>query len=102
MDHYLPVVFSPPRDGKQLTEPLPIVGQKQQPIISGPSAKANEEEDDDDDHSVVEGCNENLLGNGGGANTDQENSANNTNHFGYCDSDDTVDQHQEELSNCRS
>ncbi|KAM2534992.1 hypothetical protein EV2_021912 [Malus domestica] len=26
MEHYLPVVFSPPRDGKQLTEPLPIVG----------------------------------------------------------------------------
>lgn len=27
MDHYLPVVFSPPRDGRrQLTEPLPIVG----------------------------------------------------------------------------
>ncbi|KAM0984268.1 protein terminal ear1-like [Malus sylvestris] len=26
MEHYLPVVFSPPRDGKQLTEPLPSVG----------------------------------------------------------------------------
>ncbi|XWS34687.1 hypothetical protein CRYUN_Cryun21dG0058800 [Craigia yunnanensis] len=100
MDHYLPVVFSPPRDGKQPTEPLPIVGQKQLPIISGPSAKANEEEDDDDDHSVVEGCNENLLGDGGSANTDQENSASNTNHFNYCDSDDTVDQHEEALSNC--
>ena len=28
MEHYLPVVFSPPRDGKQLTEPLAIVGHK--------------------------------------------------------------------------
>lgn len=26
MEHYLPVVFSPPRDGKQLTEPFPVVG----------------------------------------------------------------------------
>lgn len=26
MEHYLPVVFSPPRDGRELTEPLPIVG----------------------------------------------------------------------------
>ncbi|XP_015894490.3 protein terminal ear1 [Ziziphus jujuba] len=28
MDHYLPVVFSPPRDGRQQTEPLPIVGHQ--------------------------------------------------------------------------
>ncbi|XWS22710.1 hypothetical protein CRYUN_Cryun29cG0059400 [Craigia yunnanensis] len=99
MDHYLPVVFSPPRDGNQLTEPLPVVGQKQQSIIiGGPLAKANEEHDDDG-HSVVEGCNENLLGSGGSANTDQESSVNNTNHFNYCDSDDTVDQHEESLSN---
>ncbi|KAH1226817.1 Protein terminal ear1 [Glycine max] len=43
MEHYLPVVFSPPRDGKELTEPLPLVGNKQQqqqqaipiPISSG-------------------------------------------------------------------
>ncbi|MED6223063.1 hypothetical protein PIB30_070358 [Stylosanthes scabra] len=28
MEHYLPVVFSPPRDGKSLTEPLPIAGNK--------------------------------------------------------------------------
>ncbi|KAJ6351529.1 hypothetical protein OIU78_007448 [Salix suchowensis] len=35
MDHHLPVVFSPPRDGRQQTEPLSIVGHKQlqqQPI----------------------------------------------------------------------
>ncbi|KAE8719599.1 hypothetical protein F3Y22_tig00109937pilonHSYRG00042 [Hibiscus syriacus] len=56
MDHYLPVVFSPPRDGKQLTEPLAIVGQKQlQSLVSGPSsAQANGEGDDDDngDHQI--------------------------------------------------
>ncbi|KAJ1386160.1 Terminal EAR1-like, RNA recognition motif 3 [Sesbania bispinosa] len=28
MEQYLPVVFSPPRDGKQLTEPLPIGNNK--------------------------------------------------------------------------
>jgi hypothetical protein len=27
MEHYLPVVFSPPRDGKKyLTDPIPVVG----------------------------------------------------------------------------
>ncbi|XP_022726214.1 protein terminal ear1-like [Durio zibethinus] len=93
MDHYLPVVFSPPRDGQQLTEPLAVVGQKQQFIISGPSAKATEEEDDD--HSVYDGCNANLFDDGGVANSAQENNANDTNHLNYCDSDGTVD-HQEE------
>ncbi|ESW35689.1 hypothetical protein PHAVU_001G256300 [Phaseolus vulgaris] len=44
MEHYLPVVFSPPRDGRELTEPLPLVGnsssnkqQQHQPPISIPS-----------------------------------------------------------------
>ena len=94
MDHYLPVVFSPPRDGKQLTEPLPIVGQKQQSIISGSSAKSNEEDG--------EGCTENPLGDGGGANSARENNANYTNHLNYCDSDDTVDHHEEAFSNSSS
>ncbi|XP_022775851.1 protein terminal ear1-like [Durio zibethinus] len=94
MDHYLPVVFVPPRDGKQLTEPLPIVGQKR-PVAS---AKANDEEDDDD-HIDDECRNENLLGNGGSANSGQENNAYSTNHFNYCDSDDTIVQHEEALSN---
>ncbi|GMJ09693.1 hypothetical protein HRI_004638500 [Hibiscus trionum] len=53
-DHYLPVVFAPPRNGKQLTEPVPIVGEKQQPqlINSSTSPKPDEEQnDDDDEHS---------------------------------------------------
>lgn len=42
MDHYLPVVFSPPRDGRQLTEPLPIVGHCKQSIPIGlPGPKAD-------------------------------------------------------------
>lgn len=48
LEHYLPVVFSPPRDGKQLSEPVPIVGQKQH-ITSGSSSKATDDDDDDDD-----------------------------------------------------
>ncbi|XVE74904.1 hypothetical protein DITRI_Ditri12bG0055900 [Diplodiscus trichospermus] len=99
MDHYLPVVFSPPRDGKQLTEPLPVVGLKQQSVC-GPSVKTNEE--DGDDHSVDEDCNEHLLGNGVGENSSPENNADNTNHLNYCDSDDTVDHHEKPLSNSSS
>ncbi|KAJ7945473.1 protein terminal ear1 [Quillaja saponaria] len=34
MDHYLPVVFSPPRDGEQLTEPLPIADHNQLQLLS--------------------------------------------------------------------
>ncbi|XVF02606.1 hypothetical protein REPUB_Repub04eG0189400 [Reevesia pubescens] len=98
MDHYLPVVFTPPRDGKQLTEPLPVVGQKQQSIFSGPLAKANEQEDDGD-HSVDESCNGNLLGDDGSANSGQENNANDTNHFNHYDCDDTVDQNEDAISN---
>ncbi|XP_038891891.1 protein terminal ear1 [Benincasa hispida] len=51
MDHYLPVVFSPPRNGRQLTEPLPIGGQRQPISIglaSAPSSGSAEMEDEDD------------------------------------------------------
>ncbi|KAL2343124.1 hypothetical protein Fmac_004409 [Flemingia macrophylla] len=33
MEQYLPVVFLPPRDGKQMTEPFPMVAQKLQTTI---------------------------------------------------------------------
>lgn len=100
MEHYLPVVFSPPRDGKQLTEPLPIVGQKQQSSNSGPSAEANEEDEDGYnhyDHSGDESCNENSLAEDDDtANSAQEeNNVNSTNHLKYWDSDDTIDQNEE-------
>lgn len=56
MDHYLPVVFSPPRDGRQLTEPLPIVGHtKQQQLmmidhsLTNPDASYDDHDDHDDD-----------------------------------------------------
>ncbi|KAK3166274.1 hypothetical protein QOZ80_1AG0043710 [Eleusine coracana subsp. coracana] len=36
-DEYLPVSFSPPRDGKQLTEPVPIVGRSPAPSSASKS-----------------------------------------------------------------
>jgi hypothetical protein len=60
MVHYLPVVFSPSRDGRQLTEPLPIVGQNKQPISIGLySPKAHEMDGPDtlgDDGNNVQDC----------------------------------------------
>ncbi|PNT14852.3 hypothetical protein POPTR_010G051100v4 [Populus trichocarpa] len=66
MDHYLPVVFSPPRDGRQQTEPLPIIGLKQlqQPINLG--HRPHHEIEDGVDDSSLKTCNK-LCGN-----TDQE------------------------------
>ncbi|KAF5741120.1 protein terminal ear1-like [Tripterygium wilfordii] len=66
MDHYLPVVFSPPRDGRQLTEPLPVVGhQNSQSIAIGlpddALALAPAFDDDDDDGGYVVG--EDMLDN---------------------------------------
>ncbi|GMI83507.1 terminal EAR1-like 1 [Hibiscus trionum] len=45
MDEYLPVLFVPPRDGKQLTEPAPVVGenQQQQSVDNGPSPEEGED-----------------------------------------------------------
>ncbi|CAK9316518.1 unnamed protein product [Citrullus colocynthis] len=56
MDHYLPVVFSPPRDGRLLTEPLPIGGQRQ-PVSIGFStttlSSGNAEMDGEDDVAIA-------------------------------------------------
>lgn len=56
MDHYLPVVFSPPRDGRLLTEPLPIGGQRQ-PFSIGFStttlSSGNAEMDGEDDVAIA-------------------------------------------------
>jgi hypothetical protein len=53
-------VFSPSRDGRQLTEPLPIVGQNKQPISIGLySPKAHEMDGPDtlgDDGNNVQDC----------------------------------------------
>ena len=55
MDHYLPVVFSPPREGKQLTEPFPIVGHNKHPISTGlHGSKASDDDDEMDGQDTLE------------------------------------------------
>lgn len=83
MEHYLPVVFTPPRDGRELTEPLPLVGnstnKQHQPPVSIPncddnggddveSSKSGDvgDDDDDDDDTNAE------VGGGGGLEEDSE------------------------------
>ncbi|XP_071721940.1 protein terminal ear1 homolog [Rutidosis leptorrhynchoides] len=56
MDHYLPVIFSPPRDGKQLTEPQPIVGQLHKSMLN---------ETPNSDHADLEGEDDPIGGGGG-------------------------------------
>ena len=48
MDHYFPVVFSPPQDGRLQTEPFSIVGHNKQPIPT----KDRLEDDGSDDCDV--------------------------------------------------
>ncbi|KAF3431150.1 hypothetical protein FNV43_RR25880 [Rhamnella rubrinervis] len=60
MDHYLPVVFSPPRDGRQMAEPLPIVGQNKQLIpIGHPLDDIDDDEmEGQDDREASENAND--------------------------------------------
>ncbi|KAJ4972916.1 hypothetical protein NE237_006090 [Protea cynaroides] len=65
---YLPVVFTPPRDGKQLTEPVAIGGQPQpKPVIrkgfDGSVRAADDDDDDDGDDGDDEGCSCNANSN---------------------------------------
>lgn len=67
VDEYMPVVFSPPRDGRQLTEPVPITGRSTStspPLVlsSSPPAEVSSKENhycsendemDGGDHSQV-------------------------------------------------
>lgn len=49
-DEYLPVIFSPPRDGSQLTEPTPVVNLLQSPsAVSCSSNSSSKETNDDND-----------------------------------------------------
>ena len=74
MDHYLPVVFSPPREGKQLTEPFPIVGNNKHPISTGlHGSKASDDDDDDEmdgQDTLEEEEEEEEDGGGGGGGSD--------------------------------
>ncbi|KAM6562390.1 hypothetical protein CsatB_022388 [Cannabis sativa] len=58
MDHYLPVVFSPPRDGKLLTEPLAIAGQTTNNNNNKTSSQLipiGHDDDHDHDHKILDG-----------------------------------------------
>ncbi|XP_054807104.1 protein terminal ear1 [Prosopis cineraria] len=81
VEHYLPVVFSPPRDGRQLTEPLPIVGQKQQG------------EAINDDGGEVEG--ENRGGGGGKQQDDMQSGGGGSENGGGMGSDDDADRRRD-------
>ncbi|KAK9271626.1 hypothetical protein L1049_001989 [Liquidambar formosana] len=54
-DDYLPVMFSPPRDGKQLTEPVPIVGNTLQSALN----KMRIEKGDENGNSDEDSCSSN-------------------------------------------
>ncbi|XP_042466922.1 protein terminal ear1 homolog [Zingiber officinale] len=78
-EEYMPVIFSPPRDGKQLTEPVPVVVSRPPPpparggapagaeaaeeecggasstATTSPRAASDEHDDDDDDVDVDDG-----------------------------------------------
>eukprot|EP00257_Ricinus_communis_P014473 XP_015572152.1 protein terminal ear1 [Ricinus communis] len=89
MDHYLPVVFSPPRDGKQLPEPLPIVGhgqkQPQSLIILGLHMKRTNSsgETDEEDREEVEDQEEEENLNQSSSNNSSQNGCD----IGYDDKD---------------
>ncbi|XAR48127.1 hypothetical protein NMG60_11030844 [Bertholletia excelsa] len=61
-EEYLPVVFSPPRDGRRLTEPTPIVGRSHSPCclrspsaVSSKSSNIDYDNDDNDDEDQETG-----------------------------------------------
>lgn len=49
---YLPVMFSPPRDGRQLTEPQPVVTHD---MLIGDDSKASDDDDGDEEEMTADG-----------------------------------------------
>ncbi|KAI4382485.1 hypothetical protein MLD38_008443 [Melastoma candidum] len=65
MDLYLPVVFSPPRDGRTLTEPSPVVGRANQQLCEGGSDPgANNSSDGEDQLGLDLGIGSRSSGSG--------------------------------------
>ncbi|KAK1272037.1 hypothetical protein QJS04_geneDACA004236 [Acorus gramineus] len=54
-DEYLPVVFDPPRDGKNLTDPVPIVGGPTGSSTPSDVCEGGGDDDDDDDDTEGDG-----------------------------------------------
>lgn len=101
MDHYLPVVFWPPRDGRKLTEPMPIGGQRQSITIglsTTPSCSGNDEmeegEEEEDDvattttTTLVDQQEESMKGNNNSSNSSS----------GSIDEDDTDGDEYDQVS----
>ncbi|KAF5945184.1 hypothetical protein HYC85_015412 [Camellia sinensis] len=85
-EEYLPVVFAPPRDGRQVTEPNPIVGRVTSTSLQSPpttvSSKSSEAEDYDDDKTVNNNNNNGGGSDGGGVRNSGGGSSCNGGHSG--------------------
>ncbi|KAL4348805.1 hypothetical protein GQ457_17G013820 [Hibiscus cannabinus] len=80
-DHYLPVIFAPPRDGKQLTEPVPIVDEKQPQQLINSSTSTKPDEDDEEHSDSVDDNSNDLLDNVANLCGENNNGAAIANHF---------------------
>ncbi|KAE9454683.1 hypothetical protein C3L33_13425, partial [Rhododendron williamsianum] len=78
-DEYLPVVFSPPRDGRQSTDPTPIFARSSISTVQSPSAVSSSNsnssslepnDDNDNDNDDLQAVEEEAEVNGGNANND--------------------------------
>lgn len=99
MDHYLPVVFSPPRDGRLQTEPLPIVGHNKQPIPTKAVDKIDgqdrlEEDDGSDDFDADQ--RDVMMGTSNSSISSSSSSSSNPN--GGVNGDDDDDQDRDDSS----
>ncbi|KAF8017605.1 hypothetical protein BT93_H2711 [Corymbia citriodora subsp. variegata] len=65
-EHYLPVVFSPPRDGRRLTEPLPVAGHQHQQHSQQHRHEGDGEDDETDGGDERARSDGNDDGGGGG------------------------------------
>ncbi|XP_057507549.1 protein terminal ear1 homolog [Actinidia eriantha] len=73
-EEYLPVVFSPPRDGRYLTDPNPIVGRTTTSPLSPSAVSSNNSETNDkcEERELEENSNNVCCNDGGGDNDGKE------------------------------
>ncbi|KAL3726368.1 hypothetical protein ACJRO7_031285 [Eucalyptus globulus] len=64
-EHYLPVVFSPPRDGRRLTEPLPVAGHYHPHHHPQQRHRRHEGDDEEEDEEGTDGGDERRAGTDG-------------------------------------
>ena len=73
-EEYLPVVFSPPRDGRHLTDPNPIVGRITTSPLSPSAVSSNNSETNNkfEEREPEENSNNVCRNDGGGDNDEKE------------------------------